>query len=588
MKRHQSGILKFKHFVLCAVFFISAFCILNFCYALDITILYTGDTHAMLYTCSCPVETDGGIARRAALLAQLRKENPAALVVETGAFFAGGVLDEYSQNTELDMQRTIVNLKAMELMHYDAAAVGVNEFNFGGAFLEDQIKNTHTAFLSCNIRSEKLMPYLIKEVEGFTVGIVGVTSVEVMSKSGDLKLTDPKKALTQTIQELKQKKVDFIIVVSQLGREEDLFVLKDVAGIDVAILGPSNRNKEEAQGIKINSMIVVRPAWQGRHLSKLTLKLTGNKIEGFKNEELRLSDKIKDAPEVAAILPRCFSAVNCKKEGFISTCNNPGALKSGCDFSPAIKIKLTVVDIKDSLFTESRGVVNLLKERFPGLTVTYLYYPDEKSKKIIKDFHIKTLPAYVFSKDIEKGPAFDSLKENLEAKDGFYLLKPQMGGLTYYLERPKIPQRFDLFVGAYDKRTPELLQKLSQFKPLIHFLVTEKDNIFEAAKGPGEVEESLRMVCAEKYAPLRFLDYLSCRSASLQSAWWEDCLEGTPVEAIRACAKGQEGKELLRQNISLNKELQIIFGPTYLVDNQEIFSSRGVPSQEEFKKFLKK
>jgi hypothetical protein len=39
--------------------------------AKDVVILYTGDTHAMLYTCSCPKEPDGGVARRATLVKKL-------------------------------------------------------------------------------------------------------------------------------------------------------------------------------------------------------------------------------------------------------------------------------------------------------------------------------------------------------------------------------------------------------------------------------------------------------------------------------------------------------------------------------------
>ena len=103
-------------------------------YAKEITILYTGNTHAMLYTCSCPIERDGGVARRASLVKELRKKHPELLLLDCGAFTAGGSMDEYIQNTRLDMQRSEVNLKAMELMHYDAVAIGSDEFNFGKDF----------------------------------------------------------------------------------------------------------------------------------------------------------------------------------------------------------------------------------------------------------------------------------------------------------------------------------------------------------------------------------------------------------------------------------------------------------------------
>src|SRR4030042_1321919 len=116
-------------------------------YAKEITILYTGETHAMLYPCSCPKEIDGGVSRRATLIKQLRKENPDALVLDSGSFFAGGLTDEYTQNAELDKARTQVNLKAIELMHYDALAIGDDELNFGKEFLLENLRKFNLNFL---------------------------------------------------------------------------------------------------------------------------------------------------------------------------------------------------------------------------------------------------------------------------------------------------------------------------------------------------------------------------------------------------------------------------------------------------------
>lgn len=126
--------MKAKFLILTCSF---AFLILNFtlkCYANEVTIIYTGETHAMIYPCSCPIEPDGGVARRAALIEQLRKTNPNVLLLDSGAFFSGGLLDEYTQNTQLDSARSIISLKAMEIMKYDAAAIGDDEFNFGRHF----------------------------------------------------------------------------------------------------------------------------------------------------------------------------------------------------------------------------------------------------------------------------------------------------------------------------------------------------------------------------------------------------------------------------------------------------------------------
>ena len=127
--------------------------VFNSAFAKEITILYTGSTHSMLYPCNCSIETDGGLSRRATLIKQLRKNNPNILVLDSGNFFAGGLMDEYTQNTELNIKRTQDNLKAMELIKYDAVAVGEDEFNFGLDFLKENILKEGMNFLSCNISS---------------------------------------------------------------------------------------------------------------------------------------------------------------------------------------------------------------------------------------------------------------------------------------------------------------------------------------------------------------------------------------------------------------------------------------------------
>lgn len=138
-----------------------AFCVLSFkltCHAEEVTILYTGSTHAMLYPCNCPFEPDGGVSRRATLIKQLRKDFPDALLLDSGSYFAAGLLDENTQNTQLDTQRTLINLKAMELMKYDGLSIGNDEFNFGKQFLLDNIRDKKLHFYPATSNSRESPP----------------------------------------------------------------------------------------------------------------------------------------------------------------------------------------------------------------------------------------------------------------------------------------------------------------------------------------------------------------------------------------------------------------------------------------------
>lgn len=558
----------------------------NSLFAKEITILYTGQSHAMLYTCSCPIEADGGVARRATLAKELRAKNPDTLLLDSGGFFAGGLMDEYTQNSQLDMQRTAVNLKAMEIIKYDAVNIGDDEFNFGSAFLEENIQKNKIPFLSCNIDSLGVQPYMIKDVQGTKIGIIGVAGLSSAQKSGGFKIIDPVLAVKKTVEELKNKNTDIIILLSYLSESEEAELIKNIVGVDIIFLGNNRAQKEPL--VNTGTMLLLKPAWQARHLGKLILTIENNKIKDYKSEDLRLSDKIADDKEILSILPRCFSDINCKNKGITGTCQDPGTLSASCLFPEVAKISLTVILPRQCSVCNSDGMVSYLKKQFPGIEASYLYYPDKKAASLIKESKITALPAYLLGKEAEKEKAFDGFKKNLEISGNFYILKSEYTGVSYFLDREKENGKLDLFISLYDKDTKALLDIVKEFIPAVHFLAVEQNNGFDAAKGNLEVEDDLRAVCIQKYYPQYFFDYLGCRAKNINTSWWQDCASELDMDKISSCARSEEGTGLLKENIKLNRELKIMFGPTYLKNNQEIFSTQGAPAKEELEKVLKK
>jgi len=552
-------------------------------YAKEITILYTGNTHAMLYPCSCPVERDGGITRRAAFVKEIRRKSPELLLLDCGSFTAGGLMDEYTQNTRLDMQRSEVNLKAMELMRYDAVAIGGDEFNFGKDFFLKNAEKNNPVFLSANLESSKVKPYIIRQVSGIKIGIIGLTNLAASQKSEGLRVSPPK-AMGQLVSRLKDEGAEVVIVLSTLGKKEDIDLISKVKDIDVLFMG-NNPAKEELEA-KVGSTFIVRPSWQGRKLGKLTLVVKNGKLLNCKAEDIRMSEVIADDPEVQAILPRCYSDANCKKDGITGSCQNPGELKADCLFVEPNKLRLVVISAKDCVVCNTQPVIDLLKKQFPGISAEYV--DKEKARNLIKDLSIKVLPAYIIGGEVEKEKNFDSFKNSLEFIGGMYLLKPQASGISYFIDRQIKKGSLDLFFSIFDKDASGLLSTLREFNPALHFLAVEKDKGFDAANGALEVEEYLRGVCVQKYYPQRFWDYLICRAKNINTSWWEDCLPEADALKISSCAKGAEGVSLLKENIALNKEVQASLGLSYLLDNYQIFSSRGVPDKEELRKIIKK
>ena len=295
-------------------------------------------------------------------------------------------------------------------------------------------------------------------------------------------------------------------------------------------------------------------------------------------------------PEAAGVLPRCHSDSDCRQGGLRGRCNNPGGKNASCSFPAPHKIDLLVIDTKDGVARNTDYFIGVLKKRIPGISVRVIDYPGREAQKMIRKLSLEVLPAYILPRAVEKEADFDSFKKGLRPAGNFYLVKPQTSGFSYFLNRKEKKGRFDIFLSFFDKNAALLLERLREFKPFPHFLVTEnKGGGFSASGGAAETEESLRAVCVQKYYPDKFWDYLTCRAKNVRSSYWEDCLGDAGLcEKIKICARGKEGESLLKDNISLNRNLRIASGPTYLLDNRRIFSSREAPSREEFKKILGK
>ncbi|MCM8770689.1 MAG: hypothetical protein NC936_02340 [Candidatus Omnitrophica bacterium] len=556
--------------------------------AQEITIVYTADTRSALYPCHCPAEPDGGIARRATKIKELRKQNPNLLVLDAGNIFAGSPLDFSRQNPELDKKRTLINLEAIKLMQYDAVALGMDEFNFGKDFLKEQIENINLPFLSSNLKIEKVAPYLIKKIGGLKIALLALTAPQVKDRVPDLEVSEPRTALKSVLSQIEKENVDLVILLTNflLGEERDL--IKEFPQINILITPPTH---QEQIIDKIGATIVLQAVREGRRLGLVRLNLKEKKITDYKTEEIRLSSEIKDDPKILAILPKCFSNRDCLgKAGTIGQCKNAAELNAECVFVEIPKVSLMVIKPKVCLTCNIEGQLNLLKTYLGNVDVEvkYLDYESSPARQLIKDLGISFLPAFILSKDIEKEESFEVIKEKVVQKGNYYLVKPEIIGISYLADRKRTPATFDLFISLFDKNTAELLERAKPYKPKIHFLVVEdvENKTFSCPHETKELEEDLRAVCIMKDYPDKALDYLICRAKNIESSWWDDCAREMDINKIKNCAKSQQAKELLKENINLNEELLITTGPTYLLSNQEIFSSRLNPSAEELKRIM--
>ena len=188
-----------------------------------LTILHTNDVHSYIdpFPANHPKNPNmGGVARRAAMIEMIRKENPNALLLDAGDIFQGTPYFNY-YGGELEF-------KLMSMMKYDAATMGNHDFDNGIDGFYSQLPHASFEFVSANydfrntVLDGKVKPYTILHKNGIKVGVFGLgIGLDGLVDKKNYKETvyhDPVLVSQDIVRILKQeKKCDLVICLSHLG-----------------------------------------------------------------------------------------------------------------------------------------------------------------------------------------------------------------------------------------------------------------------------------------------------------------------------------------------------------------------------------
>ena len=188
-----------------------------------LTILHTNDVHSYIdpFPANHPKNPNmGGVARRAALIESIRKENPNVLLLDAGDIFQGTPYFNY-YGGELEF-------KLMSMMEYDLATIGNHDFDNGIEGLYTQLPHASFEFVSANydfkntIMNGHVKPYKIINKDGIKVGVFGLgVGLDGLVDKKNYKETiylDPVGVAQDMTRILKQeKKCDLVICLSHLG-----------------------------------------------------------------------------------------------------------------------------------------------------------------------------------------------------------------------------------------------------------------------------------------------------------------------------------------------------------------------------------
>ena len=288
----------------------------------SLIVLHTSDLHGRVHPHDALADRDfgQGLARVAAAVRTIRAEGP-VLLLDSGDTIEG------SPTQSLVFLGAVGNgadpiVRAMNLLGYDAMAVGNHEFDFGLARMERSRRESRFPWLSANIVREDgrplFVPYLIKEVGGARVGILGLTTQLVPVWEGPrvvgLRFLDTLETARKYVPLLRSKeRCDVVIVLTHQGLGEERAgteenqagaIAAEVRGIDLVLTGHTHTVVEPR---RVGTAWVSQPGRFGEALTRFDLKLEPQggrrRVVAISGRNIPMKDRAVDPEIVKAVAP---------------------------------------------------------------------------------------------------------------------------------------------------------------------------------------------------------------------------------------------------------------------------------------------
>jgi len=192
--------------------------------------------------------------------------------------------------------------KSMHRMGYDAINLGELDLLLGEHALRTLASPASPRLVSTNLEGPvgRWQPYLLKEVAGVKIAVLGIVSPALAAKVPFVKARPPEEVLRSIVPRVRAQ-ADLCVLLSHMTRQETLELLSRVPGIDVAIVGHGFR-KFEPQ--KIGDTIVAAASYKGEFVGVLTLDWNPHtqRIDGFEGRLILLEPHIPDDQPTRALV----------------------------------------------------------------------------------------------------------------------------------------------------------------------------------------------------------------------------------------------------------------------------------------------
>ena len=266
----------------------------------QLVIMHLNDTHGRVEE----GKYDGmGYARVKTLVDEQRAENKNVLLLDAGDTIHGTVFAALSRG------ESVVDI--MNTMEYTAMAPGNHDFNYGLDRLEELEDKMNFEILASNVEyktdgNTAFKPYIIKEIDGMKIGILGVSTPETAYKTNPTNVeavtfTNPIATAAKAVEDMSNEGVNYIIAISHLGMDEDSYytsirLAEEIDGIDLIVDGHSHTTLKN--GLQIKDTLIVQTGFYDKNLGRVEIAInkdgSTNAIASLISKEFALENTAKD------------------------------------------------------------------------------------------------------------------------------------------------------------------------------------------------------------------------------------------------------------------------------------------------------
>jgi len=297
-----------------------------------VTILSTTDLHGRIFPLDYGTNRPAnvGLAKLATLIERERTRDPELILLDCGDTIQGTPLAYYHNrvnNVPPDPMILVMNH-----LGFDGLTIGNHEYNFGLEVLEKARSEADFPWLSANTYATATSepaytPYLIKEVDGVRIGVLGLTTPgipgwENPENYSGLEFRNPVEEARKWIRHLREEEsVDAIVIAMHLGVEVNLAksseekheaypknaglaVARALPDVDLILMGHTHRR---VPALVVNGVLLAQAGRWGDHLvrSRLYFERASEEdawtVAAKESETLAVTDSVEADPAVLAL-----------------------------------------------------------------------------------------------------------------------------------------------------------------------------------------------------------------------------------------------------------------------------------------------